>query len=742
MFPRSLGFVLAALSCLIPTAAWCEALDPSAYEVQEQDKLTDSHGGTSWLSVLRLREPDVTIPLMAEQSPSEKGRVMDRKSLRVEWLFPNEILWISWKSLPFSDDGIRVRGYYVIFDASGRRKNELLRRAFNIRHERDAKDVESVVVTYSLDHSDDNKSHRIRERIESEAPYSHYMAQAQLDIPGLKDCASAHVRLISECQLPIRHSHVNEDDTFLYMYEGGEKAWVDLSPSPNSNVSGSGAEQQNVGVDGLVDFIGALKVVRKKCEGYGFEEDKTPQPSNADEETQQTPRTLSRYERDSIKEELFKLNPHIEDGPELAGLVPVSPNVFPVVPISEDSRLAPFWGLDSSSPAQWLDDTGTEEFGPVQFEGMINNNLRIRMMLTFQGKKVTGSYFYDKYKKDIALNGERTGESLRMEESDGKGIITGRIAASFVSPTDMKGDWTSADGKRTLPFVAGIWCVPSGKDESQSASAPPAPEIRYELSRTEVPGKHDFCRYYQYFLKFADQNASIPLAKFCEEKERTADQEGWGFDAHSFAATPMSDSLYQVTWHSVPQGNGEYSNWCTVLLEKRPAGWHDVFRDEIYAASGRGGASDAVSSFLRFEIRPSEGLFIRETTSVITGSPYEPFGSIGYGRRKEWPCRLTRNGIEIGPGRSLLRLDDGISTSIWKLAHFTTCDDILKSNGDKHSTTAQLRSLNPYLRRSNVCGGLIVMSQVLEPRPYSPVKEFSYSAVDGVGCPCQKDTNN
>lgn len=90
----------------------------------------------------------------------------------------------------------------------------------------------------------------------------------------------------------------------------------------------------------------------------------------------------------------------------------------------------------------------------MNMTGKINNNLNIHMKLDFKGDKITGSYYYDKYKTDINLDGERTiDNSIYLREYDSKGNITGAFKGILVTKNRIDGIWTSHDMKTQMPFT-------------------------------------------------------------------------------------------------------------------------------------------------------------------------------------------------------------------------------------------------------------------------------------------------
>lgn len=80
------------------------------------------------------------------------------------------------------------------------------------------------------------------------------------------------------------------------------------------------------------------------------------------------------------------------------------------------------------------------------FVGAINDNLKIHMKLDMKGNKISGKYYYDKYKKDIIISGYRDGNIFSVGTKDSKETIEGM----FISDNLIEGIWT--DGDVTYPI--------------------------------------------------------------------------------------------------------------------------------------------------------------------------------------------------------------------------------------------------------------------------------------------------
>lgn len=127
--------------------------------------------------------------------------------------------------------------------------------------------------------------------------------------------------------------------------------------------------------------------------------------------------------------------------------------------------------------APLLDDPGLYDYlGDLDGKTVIGLTLHQR-----SGDKVTGSYFYKKYLKDIPLSGEFTGERdlvLRESDADGKpaGTFTLRFAESdprhkrtgdTLTVDVLTGKWTSADGSKTYPVYLALSQIVGGASDGK-----------------------------------------------------------------------------------------------------------------------------------------------------------------------------------------------------------------------------------------------------------------------------------
>jgi len=96
------------------------------------------------------------------------------------------------------------------------------------------------------------------------------------------------------------------------------------------------------------------------------------------------------------------------------------------------------------------------------FRGTIGDNLRIEMTLLRDGERLTGSYFYPKVGKNIALSGaiDKDGNVSLNESDDGgkqTGVFKGKWKAATDSPdptlNEIDGKWSRPDGSKETAFL-------------------------------------------------------------------------------------------------------------------------------------------------------------------------------------------------------------------------------------------------------------------------------------------------
>src|SRR6266851_5034235 len=96
------------------------------------------------------------------------------------------------------------------------------------------------------------------------------------------------------------------------------------------------------------------------------------------------------------------------------------------------------------------------------FHGTIAGNLRIEMTLLRDGERLTGTYFYPKVGKNIALSGtiDKDGNvSISESDDSGKqtGVFKGKWKPAAYSPDPnlnaIDGKWSRPDGSKETAFL-------------------------------------------------------------------------------------------------------------------------------------------------------------------------------------------------------------------------------------------------------------------------------------------------
>ena len=110
------------------------------------------------------------------------------------------------------------------------------------------------------------------------------------------------------------------------------------------------------------------------------------------------------------------------------------------------------------SPASGVATNGERFY----FRGTIGDNLRIEMALLRDGERLTGTYFYPKVGKNIALSGtiDKDGNVSIGESDDGgkqTGVFKGKWKPATDSPdpilNEIEGKWSRPDGSKETAFL-------------------------------------------------------------------------------------------------------------------------------------------------------------------------------------------------------------------------------------------------------------------------------------------------
>jgi hypothetical protein len=123
---------------------------------------------------------------------------------------------------------------------------------------------------------------------------------------------------------------------------------------------------------------------------------------------------------------------------------------------------------------------GSQSFRPAivvdsfnkNFEGALDDKIKIRMNLIRQGRDLSGSYLYEKYGKNITLKGVINESGyFEITEYDEKNVENGTFYGAFTSDAAMVGFWTKdSPSNRFLSFHL----VESGKQAALTERDKPA----------------------------------------------------------------------------------------------------------------------------------------------------------------------------------------------------------------------------------------------------------------------------
>jgi hypothetical protein len=104
--------------------------------------------------------------------------------------------------------------------------------------------------------------------------------------------------------------------------------------------------------------------------------------------------------------------------------------------------------------------------GPVTLRGEIAHGLKIEMKLVREGSKLSGSYFYERFGKDIALKGNIEQNGTIVLEEFVNGQKTGIFMGKCLSDPIIAGKWSKPGSTRSRDF----FLVSTGLPQSMPAS--------------------------------------------------------------------------------------------------------------------------------------------------------------------------------------------------------------------------------------------------------------------------------
>jgi len=110
------------------------------------------------------------------------------------------------------------------------------------------------------------------------------------------------------------------------------------------------------------------------------------------------------------------------------------------------------------------------EKGYYDYEGIINNNLPIQMSIYPLTRELVGSYFYEKHKKEIKLQGKADEKNIVLYEYDENHKNTGVFRGTMNTVDEIQGEWMSSDGKNSYPFKLSLKSILPGVEYSKRYS--------------------------------------------------------------------------------------------------------------------------------------------------------------------------------------------------------------------------------------------------------------------------------
>lgn len=119
-------------------------------------------------------------------------------------------------------------------------------------------------------------------------------------------------------------------------------------------------------------------------------------------------------------------------------------------------------------------DTTKSQFekGYHDYKGTINNNISIQMSIYPLEKEIVGTYFYEKQKKEIKLQGKAGEKSILLYEYDETGKNTGVFQGRMNTRERIEGKWISADGKSVYPFTLSLGSIIFGAEYGKRYGLP------------------------------------------------------------------------------------------------------------------------------------------------------------------------------------------------------------------------------------------------------------------------------
>jgi hypothetical protein len=145
------------------------------------------------------------------------------------------------------------------------------------------------------------------------------------------------------------------------------------------------------------------------------------------------------------------------------------------------------------------------------FSGKLGDKYRIQMQLRREGSKLSGTYFYERVRQNIALRGEMDAlGNFTLREYDAGGAQTGIFKGKWQQPTDcdgcqdyLSGNWSRPDGSRVMTFDLSPYAVAfrgplklmTRALEEKNRKGQPEHEITIEYPQLEGAGGANVLRF-------------------------------------------------------------------------------------------------------------------------------------------------------------------------------------------------------------------------------------------------------
>ncbi|MFA6244527.1 MAG: hypothetical protein WC655_26530, partial [Candidatus Hydrogenedentales bacterium] len=239
--------------------------------------------------------------------------------------------------------------------------------------------------------------------------------------------------------------------------------------------------------------------------------------------------------------------------------------------------------------------------------------------------------------------------------------------------------------------------------------------LEHRILKKEIASEQEGFRHYEFSLQIEDTTEPIFLARLLEAVHISSG-ETTGFDESTLDFGWLEEGRFLcVRWETLPLGQGFYTNQTYLLIVKDHGRWKQVFRDTQGYVARR---LFYVEYDYTFEPKSqiltirkddlsgpvSEGYLEPETEPV----PANVLTKYKVAYTYEWRFKLNGSQLDYLDGESTVDIDEysggGNGTNkydIHEVAKFLALE-----NSD--AMVEMLRKLNPALKSSDVCSGLVL----------------------------------